>query len=59
MEFTYPILLEAVLVAEVAVLNIKFQACRALQRASLVWTASADAHALRLSSGGHIVDNEA
>ena len=30
MEFTYPVLFEAVLVAEEAVLDIKLQACRAL-----------------------------
>lgn len=56
MEFTYPVPLEAVLRAEEAVLNIKLQARRALQRASLVWTVGTDAHALLLCGCGHIDD---
>ena len=58
MEFTYPILPEAVLRAEKAVLDIKLQACRALQSASLVGAIGADAHALLLCGCGHIVGVE-
>lgn len=56
MEFTYPIFLEAVLRAEKAVLNIKLQARRALQSASLVWAVGTDAHALLLRGCSHVVD---
>lgn len=55
LEFTNPILLEAVLRAEKAVLNIKLQARWALERSSLVWAVCADAHALLLCGCGHIV----
>jgi hypothetical protein len=59
MEFTYPILLEAILRAEKAILDIKLQARRALQSASLVGAVGADAHALLLSSCGHIAGDRA
>ena len=59
MEFTYPILLEAILRAEKAILDIKLQARRALQSASLVGAVGADAHALLLCGCSHIADDGA
>lgn len=56
-KLTYPVLLEAVLVAEKAVLDIKLQARRTLKSASLVWALSADAHALLFCGCGHIADD--
>ena len=59
MGFTYPILLEAILRAEEAILDIKLQARRALQSASLVGAVGADAHALLLCGCSHIADDVA
>lgn len=56
-KLTYPVLLEAILVAEKAVLDIKLQARRTLKSASLVWALGADAHALQLCGCGHIADD--
>lgn len=54
MKTTYPVLLEAVLRAEEAILDSELQAGRALEGASLVGAVDAEAHLLRgrLSHGG-------